>query len=757
MSDTNNENKNIPGNEPKATPNEAPKAATPVAPKAATPIAPKDTPKPTPQPAPKASPQPAPKSPLDNKSQSEPQKKKKEKKKGGWLGKIVCLFLGFILGIGSVFGAVAGGVYYAATRPIDDTVNAVDNLTGANLYETLFGKTDENGEYVSGLLNQKYAEGKIGDLVGDVSEAIGNLGSDEASLAGLNEIAPAVEKSLDSVVKTLAKYGIPVETQALLNTPFKGENGLANYVKDSLLNASAGDLFQSFSGEGLSPLLRAICYGEEDVDYTMDADGKITMLGGAKKTTVGDLIGEDLSSVFNKITVDSVIDIDPDNSIMCSLAYGSANRYTVSNDKVTMQQILYTVNTSSGSVVLYDDADEKVEATVETLSQGLYKVTLSNEKVQYVTNDGKAYTDNACTIPACYPKVKIGDMQKDSMSLVDNILLKDALDITDKSHNILKTLAYKDGKPRTIGEFRLQGESLINDVYLSDVMTLEDNYNSKIVMRFLYGKQGYHYELNMVGGKPVVTMNEKAYFFEKNNPSNIYDEEKNRLSDISVDTAKGVFIDTNGREYPYSKKGSSTLNDGTQLQKITVKYTPTKISDLMGKNNVIETLINTLTIGEVFDDSLLEGNVFLKHVKNETINSLPTAIEKLTVSSVYAEEVYEEDGVTLKGSWKYLLTDPQTGKEDKTITVTEMQTMIDNMQENIHTAKLYDLKADGVLSNLSDEMLDRAINKDILNMVTDAKYQNIIANIRKKGHLGDLTVDEMVTYLDIILSLDFMP
>ena len=690
-------------------------------------------------------------------------KKKKEKKKHHLLRRILCFFLGFFFGIFSVFGAVAGGIYYIASHTLEETANTVDDLTGAGLYDALFGSTDADGNVTAGLLNKEYAQATLGEFFSEVSDAISGLSNGNASLNDLNEISPKVEETVNKLVDTMEGYGFQMNTQELMSTPLKGDNGLAAYVKDSVFNASAGDLFTSFSGEDLSPLLATICYGEEGVDYVKDADGNITMLGGATKTTVKDLISEDLSSVFDKITLDSVVNITPDNDLMCSLAYGSSNRYQFNGDEVTMLQVLYTVGEESGAVVLFDDADEKVDGKVDTISENFYKLT-TGESVSYV-KDGKAYADEACEFPLLYQKVKIGDLQGDALDLIDDISLKEALDLTPTSSQLLLTLAgYKtvngqlveNGKARTIGDLRTQGEEVFDEISLADVMSLEDNYESKIVMRFLYGKAGVHYDLKMVDGKPVVTMKEQTVYVAKSNHNTVYDEDGKLIVGGTANETTLTYTAPDGTQYPYLQKGSKTLENGVKVfvrqladeNGNPLYYQPTKLADLKGDSNIIENLINTLTLNEVFEEDVFDSHIFLKHVKNETIETLPDAIEQLTVVEVYDEEVHNPDG-TLKGSWKYLLTDKDTGEVDVHITVTDMQKMIDNMQWNIHHATLYELKADGVLENLEKDMLNKEIKRSISTAYGEVQLApNLPAS---KVYLGDLTVDEMLAYVSNII------
>ena len=516
-------------------------------------------------------------------------KKKKEKKKGGFWGKFFCLVLGFFFGVCSVFGAVAGGAYFVVSRPIDETVNTIDEMTGANLYGTLFGTTDENGNQTAGILNEKYAEGKIIDLLGDVGDAIGNLSSKDASLAGLNEISPKVGSAIEGVVDSLSAYGINLDAQELLNTPFKGENGLAEYFKGSLSNIAAGDLLQTLGGEDLSPMFLSICYGKENVDYTIDEDGNVKMLGDAKKKTIGELTSTDISTLFD-------------------------------------------------------------------------------------------------------------------------------------------------------------------DILLCDVMGLEENYENGVIMHLMYGVEDVNYKLNVKDGKPAVEMQNRSVYKTASGATVIYNEHGRVMENVSVDTEARTFTDTDGMVYNYRGAGKKKVN-GVNCDILALcddkgeylKFAPTSIGDLMGDDNAFESLMHTMTISEFFDEELLQENLFLKHLQHQTIESLPDSIAHLKVVDVYADKVYEADGVTLKGSWRYLLTDPKTHQADTSITVTDMETMIVNMQDNIHFATLSELKEDGVLTELSDSMLNTQLKTSVAGISLGVSFPG-------KTKLGELTIEEMLTYLDALLK-----
>ncbi|MBQ8394975.1 MAG: hypothetical protein IJX49_05315 [Clostridia bacterium] len=259
-------------------------------------------------------------------------KKDGEKKDHKWLNRILSLILGFFIGVFSVWGTIAAVACVIMFQPIDNTVNMVDTVVPGDLYATVFG--EKGGK--EGILDDKYAELKVKDLLGDSFGAIKQLASDDASLAPLNEISPKVGGALDSLIKGLDKYGIPLDRNKLLNAPFKQadneEQSLINYFKSSFKETPAGDFFKAL-GSDMSPILMAICYGVENTDYIVNPDGTVTMLGDSKKTTIGDLLGDEMTDKFDDVLLCDALDVKADsNRILISIAYG--DDYTIENGEI---------------------------------------------------------------------------------------------------------------------------------------------------------------------------------------------------------------------------------------------------------------------------------------------------------------------------------------------------------------------------------------------------------------------------------------
>lgn len=724
--------------------------------------------------------------------------------RNNFFGTLITLIIGLLLGIILTVGGVIGAGYWAITQPLGTTVTSVDSLAHTTIYNTLFGTDDKEG-----ILSDSYANKTVNDLIGKVTAAAKGLTEDGGSLQALDEISPMVGDTLESLAETLEKYGIVLDSQMLLQKPLKSSDAsqetLLQYFTSSIQNASIGDLLANFSDEPLSDLMLVLCYGAECVDYTVDEDGKIVMLGDSKKTTLSDLISGDMMTLLASVPVDAVIDVSLDDDIMCALAYGTADRVYLGEDgKAKMKQVAYTAKDG----VLYTDKNEEVVATYDILSANLIKLTFS-DRVEYAALDNGTwfvYKDEALTLPLLYEKVKIGDLQGDALAIIDNVYLKDALGVTNANdaHNVLISLAYgefgvdytiaADGtiipinNPRTIGALRLRGGDLINDISISDIMG-EDR-EQPIVMYLLYGKKNIHYEIAADNSivmlqKRIAVLNDKAY--------NEYGETLGG----TLNAANNTYVDEKGVVYKYggasigtitTKDGEATLYYLTDENSGKVYYKKTTLGDMAGSDNLISRISTRLTLGEIIEIGEDEHSL-LKHVKNETIESLPTAIENLTIQQVFENDIYKRnpngdfvlDGNgnrVLLGSWWYLLHNAADCKANghteshcgcySDYTIESMNVLIDNMKDNIHLSTLQQLSDDGLLT-FGSGMLNSRIITDITvaNNTFHVKVRvpdengNFPANadtlaadaFAGKNRLGELTVEEMIEYAEGLIII----
>ena len=451
-----------------------------------------------------------------------PPKKDGKKRKTDWGGRIitavVSLIMGFVLGIGAVYGTVAAVIYSIGTQPVDESVQLIDTLTGLELYNTIFGEVDpETGELTKGgILAKKYEDLKIKDLVTDVTNAISGLATEGTTIGDIAEISPFVSDSIDKILTSIDKYCIPIDKNDLLSASIMGETedkpALVDYLVGTFMRTPAGDLINAFLQENdtqvdpsLAPIIKAFCYGQEGIDYVTEEDGSITMLGGKSKLTFNDFFGGDMFSLLNNVSIDLLLTVDATNPLMCSLAYGEKFRYTVSGEGddayVTMNQREYAWTENNGVYTFEDHGAEivysvcKVKNQVAELAIDTGKVDTENNPVyetQFVDmNTGKVWQNAELTEELPYGKVTIGTLRTNALAVVDCIALDDVLTLDPNETSPLNSIVYaEDGSSRTIGDLRANSTNIVNQIKLSDVLGEDNPQLNSIVFKEVVNEQG---------------------------------------------------------------------------------------------------------------------------------------------------------------------------------------------------------------------------------------------------------------------------
>ena len=206
---------------------------------------------------------------------------------------------------------------------------------------------------------------------------------------------------------------------------------------------------------------------------------------------------------------------------------------------------------------------------------------------------------------------------------------------------------------------------------------------------------------------------------------------------------------------------------------ITIDSSSPAILKKLGSSKLskMSTAINDLTVADAFGD--VSNNKILCNFQSCKITDLPTEINKLTVEQMLHDQIYRMDSdgnyldangnVTtdktqaVSGTWKYLLKEGNTIRTDYTLMPTDtnpdgMNALIENMKTNVHDATLQDLKDDGFV-NLNAETLNSGIITNIKGFpIKNSMGQTVESLFPGKTKLGQLTVEEMLTYVDILIS-----
>lgn len=502
------------------------------------------------------------------------------KKKGGLLGKVVSLLLGVVIGAVGALGGTAGLGYYLATKKTIDEV-----LDYANVNESLYN------EYIS----SEYTSKTLLDAILTTANVLIGFKDGTGTLGDLAAISPLIEtKVLEFIESGKDAYGINFEydeEHQIMNTPI---NEINQYIHDCILNTTVGDLFLKF-GDG-NDILDALCYGIEGEDYIVDENGEVQMLNGKTKMLVGDFAGGGFTERINALPLDALMDVDLNDSTVCSVAYGAEHHYTIIENtdgtkSVSMNQAFYTLDTSdqdnievcddNGDPVEYTEivevnenayvllfaetSNESVAATADETASAetnVEKLLLRNtdmngnqgeDGVYFVYEVSKTNGEYGIGSPVRFQKTTLGDLQGDMMGTINNVTLQDALNVTYASHPLLISLAYGEEGTDFEYVYNEQGEKTGINVLTTPLRTVGDfressqdfideialtsvispNTEDKLIMYLLYGKEGVHYKVQDDGS--VSPLKKQVAVYENRNVYNEYGE----LIEYAIGTANG--------------------------------------------------------------------------------------------------------------------------------------------------------------------------------------------------------------------------
>ncbi len=748
------------------------------------------------------------------------------KKKGGLLGKLVALFLGVIIGIVGGLGGVAFAGYYIATQvKIKDAANTVTNLSGLEIPLSDYLSDEYADKTLVGLF-----EGVAG-AVTKISEGNGTLND----LNDISPFIKTFVESEGGLVELLASFGIETTANELMGkilvktvvTEDYDEKYLVDYLTVKLIDIPLPDLLESLGFEG-NDLLTAICYGTEGVDYEIE-NGKYEMLGDSKPLTLGGLLNADLDKRIESLSLDTVMEA-PQDEIMRTLFYGAAHRYTQTADGITMNQLFYTYDGSN----FYDDNGEQLalkSAVAVAGQENTYLLTFNDDTKQIakkLSGDEKyyAYTTDETPQIIRFPKTTIGSLEGDSENLINSITLESALKLNNSSHAILKSIAYDGAKKRTIKDLREQGNELINGIELSDVIPVDTD--DTIVMYLLYGKQDVHYSVDTQG--TITSLQKRVALYD----GKVYNEYGELIEGATPNGTQSYTLD--GVTYALTAdaglgtvsvktvSGSTTTKHDATLYYVSqngekLYYAPTTIGDMQNAE-ILSKLTGRLRLQDVMD---VGDNKILKHLAKEPIDDLPTAIDSLSLDDVFGEQfryrttkgtyrvnadfqpidnndnvvtdakflditnneltVFDGEGniirseldKALTGSWKYMLMERD---EDGTFTinhhhtVTELDSMMDYLANNVHDASIRELHLDGMVTGLDDATLNSVIVGEIDTVKMEGgiptvvpeeieiqyngkmvRADNLDGDLTDIDHIGDLNVEQLMLYMSAMLKL----
>ncbi len=458
----------------------------------------------------------------------------KPKKKSGILGKILCLLLGFIMGIVGTLGGIVGLGYYAVAKVhIKDAVGTVNDLAGLEIDYTQY-------------INAQYGDSTVLGLVETIVGTVGQLQDGTGTLNTLNQISPMVGKSVQTLIDSATEFGITIDYNALMSTPF---STLGDFLGETVKNTNVARLIEKTTNNPVEGVLAIICYGEPGEDYITLEDGTIKMLGNSTPATIDTLTNSDLlSKRLNNLTfyslVEAIGDTQTSDPINRALIYGEENvDFVVNADgSITPLPKTYQLNADPEAMTftspdgveftkvddsLWKDANENIiqqcedcEGTPEYQYEVFnanaelicsLKLLRADSNLQYY----QVYVDDiAQTRKGPYISEVFGT-NANLLSIIGTLPLGDILKLTANSDSIVLAVAYgeKDvdyriennkiipiNPPTTVNDLMggTNGTEIIKDIPLGTALNVNSPLQAdtdKLMITLVYGKEGVNYEL----------------------------------------------------------------------------------------------------------------------------------------------------------------------------------------------------------------------------------------------------------------------
>ena len=566
------------------------------------------------------------------------ERKTKVTKKGGAGGKIICLLLGFILGVVGTVGGVGGLGYYAvATVSIKDAVGTVNNLAGTNI------------EYTD-YINEEYGNGTTLSLILDVADAVKNIQGEKSSLATFDKISPLVGKNVQKLIDSVSGYGVTIDYTTLMETPF---SKLGDFVTQTVNGTEIAPLVESVTKNKVEGLLALICYGEENEDYVVNDDGTVTMLGTSTSATIGSLtnsgqLNDRLMGLSFQSLMGSMGSINDEDPIIRTLVYGiEGEDYALVDDDNNPEtpdvvvQLPKTYNfdpvslhfTAPNGTDFAPSADgvwtaEGGAQIVKREDTSVYYLDVLNANAEIVYNlkpldivDGinrfQAYIGDVAQVrKGVYLSDVMGE-NADLMGIVGKIRLGDLLDLNGSSDSIMLSVAYGEKNvdytvdpvtneiipitdPITIGDLiGGNGMDLIKGINLASMLgitsPLDDNFETLLIM-LAYGEEGVQYQLVDKNGDGTMDdyewlRDENGEYYKERTVGELIDSNETLFNDLTIATLLNVQIDS-----PAIMRAIAYGNEGTHYQLVDTN------SD--GKMDKVEMLPKKYAVvgGTVYDE-----------------------------------------------------------------------------------------------------------------------------------------------------------
>lgn len=646
-------------------------------------------------------------------------KKEKNGKKSGWLGKLIALFLGLVMGIAGGLGGVGGLAYYLATKKtIREASDLITSFSGFPIP-------------LSEYLTNEYADKTLLDAAKQTLDVAKKIADGTGTLNDARAISPKVDdlvKGKTGLLSFFSNMGIQLNAETVMSKKLLKPNTVTgedtsyftDYIVHELKAAPAGDVLKAnkFSS---NKLIDSVVYGEKGIDYVIDENGNKKMNEGKFQLTIGELLGDGLMTRLKATPLDGIMDIKQSNTMLCELAYGPKHRYVYdeTTNTVSMQQMFYTFDGTS----FFDDEKNEVLATHTLNEDGTYTLTfedgtkqlvkLENEKYMVYTTEGEAIL---------YKKTLYGDLEGDFEKTIDKISLPSVLGVKGKddkdAHAVMKAIAYDDaGNPRTLGMFKKDNAKIMDGIKLSTVIPVDTK--SNVIMYILYGRKDVHYT---VDGTGAVTPKQQRVAVLDGKVFNAYGEE-----------IKGAVANDAATQYTLNEITYTLSGEGADLKPINVKWLEYKKAYLYSVAQNGTTLEEPVAVYETkvytAKGELITGAVANAEATEYTLNDVTYTLTKKTDADQI--DVPWEEKSSMADTYYVSLDGTPLMYQENTIGTLKDGTTISKITDRMTLQEFVDVKGNRILKNVGDKTISQipdAINKMTIEEVFGDTFYYRVTN-----------------------------
>jgi len=357
----------------------------------------------------------------------------------------LALLLAFVFGMIATLGTLIGLGYYAVAK-----VPAKDILSKFNL------------DYQS-YITEDYANKSLVEIGQDLAQ------NGVHKLSDIGKVTPFLETQLNSLSDSfLSQLGVKVDIPELMDTKF---SELPTYLQEKVVgNIELGGVLGVKADA--SALFLSLCYGKEGIDYTIGEDGTITMIDGHTPLTVSKLIDEG-ENIIMDMELGALLNVTAESDpLILSLCYGKEGI----NYKVEGTEI----------VPIYPETPEATPtADVEPApAEG-------EEPPAPPAEGGETPTEPEPSKGTYSYPICIGDLINNAQSIMMDIEIASALDITAGSDAMMRYLAFgsegedydiedekivmKEGKsPKTLGSLTEDGANIVENAKIGDLIKVDE-------------------------------------------------------------------------------------------------------------------------------------------------------------------------------------------------------------------------------------------------------------------------------------------